>query len=101
MNYEFYIMNYSSLRLTHDSQLIAYRDKMSWPTFKAYVERLYNKVIDMKPGDRFRIDDLVAEENRDLFIKLLCLFAIMHGTATFYFNNEYTWFYRNDKKEKL
>ena len=57
------------------------------------------KIESMKPGDRFRIDDLVVEENRDLFIKLLCLFVIMHGTATYYFSNEYTWFYKNGKEK--
>lgn len=94
-------MNYFNLRLNSEAQLNPYIKKMGWQNFKDYMERLYNKIDAMRPGDKFRIDDLVVEENRDLFIKLLCLFAEMHGTATYYFNNEYTWFYRNDKKEKL
>ncbi len=94
-------MNYSSHRLNDESELRPYIKKMGWPNFKTYMERLYNKIIDMKPGDKFRIDDLVVEKNRDLFIKLLCLFTVMHGTAVFYFNNEFTLFYRNDEKEKL
>lgn len=92
-------MNYFNLRLNSESQLNPYIQKMGWPQFKAYMERVYNKIESMKPGDRFRIDDLVVEENRDLFIKLLCLFVIMHGTATYYFSNEYTWFYKNGKEK--
>ena len=48
----------------------------------------------MIPGESYDVDDLVAEDNRDMFIKLLCAF-IMSGTAQgYYFNETFTKFHR-------
>lgn len=88
-------MNYSHLRLNHESELYPFLQKMGEKEYKKYLERVYNKIIRMKPGERFRVDDLVVEENRELFIKLLCLFIRMHGTKTFIFSNDYQYFIRN------
>lgn len=54
----------------------------------------------MKPGESFDVDDVVIEENRDLFIKILCFF-IMDYPSRYLFNNTYTTFYRLKPTEKF
>lgn len=87
-------MSYSHLRLNNESELNPFIQRLGKKEFKKYLERVYSKIIRMKSGERFRIDDLVIEENRELFIKLLCLFIWMHGTNTFIFSNDYQYFIR-------
>lgn len=85
--------DYSIYRLNDEKELDIYRKQFGETAYREYLERLYNYIVNMKPGDKFRIDDLVKEQNRDLFIKLLCLFIWMHGTNTFLFSNDFRWFY--------
>lgn len=87
-------MDYSHLRLNNESELKPFLVEMGKKEFDKYLERVYGKIMRMKSGERFRIDDLVIEENRELFIKLLCLFIWMHGTETFIFSNDYQYFIR-------
>ncbi len=85
--------DYTHHRLTNDNEVLAYRTTMGVPEFWDYFDRLHTKVHSMNPGQSFHIDDVVVEENRDLFIKLLCNF-INECPGLYLFNNTYTTFYK-------
>ena len=91
--------DYSHHRLTDHTQLREHYNKMI-PTkggpvpFWTYAERLYRKITMMRPGESFMVDHLVTEENRDVFIKLLCAFMASGIAQDFLFNKRYTMFRR-------
>lgn len=89
--------SYAKYRLTSEREFDKYREKMGKQAFDAYLTRLYDYVISMKPGQKFLISSMVKEENVDLFVKLLCLFIWMHGTNTFIFSDDFNWFIRRKK----
>lgn len=93
------IKDYTIHKLTADSQLRPcmnkiYSSKAGPQTFWQYAERLYSKIIMMVPGESFIIDDLVEEDNRDMFIKILCAFIAGGVAQGFLFNQYYTEFRR-------
>ncbi|MDD2636794.1 MAG: hypothetical protein PHW82_14980 [Bacteroidales bacterium] len=87
-------LNFSHHRLTSSSQLKEYITTMGNQAFWAYAERLYCKIVMMHPGEALIIDDVVAEANRDLLIKLLCEFMASGIAQGFHFNATFTEFRR-------
>ena len=51
-----------------------YKEKLGELKLLEYMNRVYKLFIKMKPGSFFSIEKKVAEENRDLFIKMCCMF---------------------------
>ncbi len=91
--------DYSEHRLKNDASLKPYythtfKNRSGVMTFWQYAERLYRKITMMLPGEVYKIDDLVNEENRDVFIKLLCAFIVSGIAQDFYFNDTFTEFRR-------
>lgn len=87
--------DYSAHKLTDESQLKTYyqnilETKSGKISFWQYAENLYRKIAMMVPGETIKVDDLVDEKNRDLFIKLICGFMISGVAQGFYFNKTYT-----------
>ncbi len=70
------------------SLLDQYRERMGQKEYERYVERLYRKVLLMHSGESFVIDDLVAEDNKPLFMELLKCFILMHP-GEYLFSNDY------------
>lgn len=97
--------DFSHHRLTDHTQLKEYyTQKFSTPKgeidFWQYSERLYRKLIKMQPGESFMIDHLCVEENRDLFIKVLCSFIAGGYLQGYTFNARYTMFRRLEEPIK-
>lgn len=85
--------NYTHHRLSNENDLLAYLKQMGDSEFWEYLTKLHNKIYYMQPGESFVVDDVVKEENKDLFIKLLCFF-IAEYPAKYLFNETYTVFYK-------
>jgi hypothetical protein len=80
------------------------RDWTWWETYKSargsdalhtFVDNVYVFLMKMKPGSFFRIEGGVKPENRDLFIKVCCIFMdeyrYMPGWTDYYeFNTDAT-----------
>lgn len=87
--------NYSLHRLNKEEDLKPYytqtfATKTGAITFWQYAERLYNKITMMVPGETYEVDDLVTEDNRDVFIKLICSYMMSGIAQGFWFNTTYT-----------
>lgn len=51
-----------------------YINKMGIKEYMRFQEKVYYRFYYMQPGEVFNIEKKVREENRDLFIKLVCSF---------------------------
>lgn len=51
-----------------------YKEKLGKHKLLEFTDRVYKLFINMKPGSFFSIEKNVTEENRDLFIKIICMF---------------------------
>jgi hypothetical protein len=51
-----------------------YKGKLGEQELSEFMNRVYNLFIKMKPGSFFSIEKNVTEKNRDLFIKMCCMF---------------------------
>ena len=51
-----------------------YKEKLGQSNLIEFMNRVYNLFIKMKPDSFFSIEKNVSEDNRDLFIKLCCMF---------------------------
>lgn len=91
--------NYSNHRLSDESDLYPYLAKMGYKEYMSYAQRLYDKITAMAPGSRLRVDSTVKAENRDMFIKMLCLFAKILPKGHYYFNETFTVFHRGHTVE--
>lgn len=89
--------DYTKHKMERENDLYPYLIEMGQIEFQRYLFRLHRLVSGMKPKEGFNIDDInKKEENRDMFIKMLCLIAyIYHGI--YFFNESYTYFYREEK----
>lgn len=83
--------DYSNLQLTDESELYPFMVKMGQKEYRSYMERLFKKVDAMNKGDYFMVDNLVSDENREMFIKMLCLFIWMNP-GKYSFNLTFTMF---------
>lgn len=93
--------DFSKHRLIDESQLYPYFAKMGLTEYDAYIKRINRKILSMEPGTKLRIDPLVEEENRDLFIKMICLLINIHRNEgiDFHFNSTYTVLHRRNNIE--
>lgn len=92
-------MDFSLHRLNNEADLLSYRSQMGASKFWAYGNKLFNMIILIKPGESIRVNDLVIEKNRDLFIKFLCWFIQSGAVDDFFFNDTFTVFSR--QKERI
>lgn len=90
-------MDFTINRLNKEDDLLQYHAKMGSTAFWQYANRLFRTVKLMHPGESFKVDDLVKEDTRDLFIKLLCWFIISGLAPDYCFNNTFTVFRRIQK----
>lgn len=93
------LIDYTPYRLNTEADLKPYYSqtfsaKAGALTFWQYAERLYRKITMMVPGEILSVDDLVDEDNRDVFIKMLCAFMLSGIAQGYYFNATYTEFRR-------
>lgn len=92
-------VNYTHHRLSNEAELKLYIAKTfdtrsGTLSYWDYAEVLYRKIVIMAPGESFKVDDLVDEDNRDVFIKTLCAFMLNGVANGFKFSNNYTEFRR-------
>lgn len=91
--------DYSKHKLTNEDGLKVYYTRQflkqsSYVSFWSYTEGIYNIITSMVEGESFDVDNIVSEENRDAFIKILCAFMLSGVAQGFYFNSTYTQFRR-------
>jgi len=94
-------MDYSNLRMKSDIDLNQYIEKMGRKEFFNYCEKLFNVVEKLGPGQSFKVDILVKEDNREMFIKILHCFVIDFDFKKYTFNNTFTEFRRYGKEETI
>lgn len=82
-------MDLSPFRLTDFSELNPFKEKMGETQFYSYAKSVYERLFSMKPGETFDITKKVAEENREMFIKIACSYMIDQQTPT-HFNDTFT-----------
>lgn len=51
-----------------------YKEKIGERKLVEFMNKVYKLFVNMKPGSFFSIEKNVTEENRDLFIKMCCMF---------------------------
>ena len=94
-------MDFSEHRLNNEADLISYHSQMGATKFWGFGNKLFSMVILMKPGESFKVNDLVIEKNRDLFIKFLCWFIQSGAVDDFIFNDSFTVFSRQKQIFKM
>lgn len=57
--------------------------------YKKYLSKVFLRMLAMQPGECFLIDDNVIPENRDTFIKCVCLF-MQGGAIDWQFSEDFT-----------
>lgn len=88
--------NYGMYRLTGWGWIDRYKKKMGIDLFHTYVNNVYNELMRMNVGDVFSLEKEVKEENRELFIKIVCMF-IQEGNNDYEFSPDYKIVKRNEK----
>ena len=82
-------MNFSSFRLIAPSDIEPYKQSMTEEKFFAYARRIYERLANIRPGEEFNIEKKVSAPNRELFIKIACLY--IHDFPGYaIFNNTFT-----------
>ena len=94
-------MDFSEHRLNNEADLISYHSQIGATKFWDFGNKLFSMVILMKPGESFKINDMVIEKNRDLFIKFLCWFIQSGAVDDFIFNDSFTVFSRQKEIFKV
>jgi hypothetical protein len=56
---------------------------------RAYVNKVYGLIEQIKPGMFITIDKLVSEQNLNMFIKSVCLYIIESKRNNIEFSNDY------------
>lgn len=84
--------DYSEYRLLDEAELYPYMVEMGQKEYRTYFNNLYKKVMSLKPGQSFNVDDLVVEKNRIMFIKMLCLIIQLLPAGRYLFNETFTVF---------
>lgn len=88
--------SYAKYRLTDWDWIPRYKQKMGTDLFREYVNNVYSELMKMHVGDRFSLDDNVREENRELFVKIVCMF-IQEGNSDYDFSPDYKIVRRHEK----
>jgi hypothetical protein len=95
------MVDYSHLRMQNHGDLQPYIKKMGNSAFFSYCEKIFETIEKLQPGQSFKVDSMVVEENREMFIKILHCFIIDFNFTKYTFNNTYTSFRRYGKEETL
>ncbi|MBF0763335.1 MULTISPECIES: hypothetical protein [Parabacteroides] len=88
--------SYASFRLTDWDWISRYKEKMGTDHFRDYVNGVYSELMKMRVGGVFSLDNEVREENRELFIKIVCMF-ILEGNSDYDFSSDYKTIRRHEK----
>ncbi|MCD7850460.1 MAG: hypothetical protein LUH63_12465 [Parabacteroides sp.] len=88
--------SYVAYRLVDWDWIGRYKEKMGHNLFMDYVDDIYSELLSMKVGDMFSLDSNVKEENRDLFVKIVCMF-ILEGHPDYSFSDNYKIVIRHEK----
>ena len=78
--------SYARYRMTDWNWIAIYKEKMGVDLFREYVNGVYNELLNMT----------VKEENRELFIKIVCMF-IQEGNYDYDFSQDYKFIRRHEK----
>jgi len=93
-------MDLSRYRFTDHSELHPFIEKMGETQFFNYARSVYERLFNMKSGETFDITKKVAEENREMFVKIACCYIIDHQTFH-QFNDTFTIITRYDESIKM
>ena len=66
--------NYTVHLMRNWDWLYKYKQELGAEKISEYINRVYQLLTKMKPGSFFSIEKNVKAENRDLFIKVSCMF---------------------------
>lgn len=79
---------YETYKLIDWDWIQVYKTRMGKEAFQQYVNDVYRLLLTMLPGKPFNIEEKVREENRELFIKIVCMF-ISEGNGNYGFSDDY------------
>lgn len=82
-------VDYSKHRMNDYDWIAKYQSIMGKEEFFYFLNRVYKRMLQMKTGETYKIANKVQEANRDLFIKIVCLF-ILEGNQNYIFSEDYT-----------
>ena len=88
--------SYARYRMTDWNWIAIYKEKMGVDLFREYVNGVYNELLNMKVDCSFSLEATVKEENRELFIKIVCMF-IQEGNYDYDFSQDYKFIRRHEK----
>lgn len=88
--------SYAIYRITDWGWIAVYKEKMGSDQFREYVDNVYNELLGMKIGSSLSLETMVKEENRELFIKIVCMF-IQEGNYDYDFSQDYKHIRRHEK----
>lgn len=90
------MQSYEQYRMTDYGWIGIYQSRMGADQFKQYVNLIYKELMAMKVGETLVIESTVKAENRELFIKIVCMF-IQEGNPDYEFSSNYKIVKRNEK----
>lgn len=67
------LIDYSAYRLQSNSEIDELLSKHGH-RFMTFVNGVYKALMEMKPGDRYEFELHVKPQNRELFVKVACMF---------------------------
>ena len=90
--------DYSGYKLTDWAWVEHYKERMGAEAFRDYMNRVYGTLLRIPVGGSIQITERVRPENRELFIKIGCMF-IQEGHADNDFNETFTAIRHHEKME--
>lgn len=69
-------MDYSSFRLQDPAEIEPFKSKLGDKEFYKYAIGIYKYIAKMLYGTKFDIEKGVADHNKEIFIKIACLYWI-------------------------
>ena len=84
-------VDYSNHRMTDWKWVDQYKERLGKEDFDKFLNMIYSWLMDLKPGQSIDIinHEKITERNRDLVIKVCCLF-ISEGNTGYQFINDFT-----------
>lgn len=90
--------DYSRYKLTDWAWVEHYKERMGAEAFRDYMNRVYGTLLRIPVDGSIQITERVRPENRELFIKIGCMF-IQEGHADYDFNETFTTIRHHEKME--
>lgn len=92
-------LNFSHHRMNSFSWIEEYKEKLKPEVFFKFIDMVYAWLGELKPGQTLLLSGRknITNQNRDLFIKTVCLF-ITEGHEDYEFTNDYTAVIRKENK---